>query len=137
MQLKKDGQTGLSETDVLILKNVLEVLPSKYFDKKVKEDSLDMDEKEIHEALLSYRGRKKRNLISSKSEINLRKQTNLTKYDAVKQALVLKEFFNQERRLNSTTQEQRKRSNRQSNMQSSSQPLHELMRSRFKEISKE
>jgi len=79
-----------------------------------------MDEKEIHEALLSYRGRKIRNLISSKSEINLRKQTNLTKYDAVKQALVLKEFFNQERHLNSATQEQRKRSNRQSNMQSSS-----------------
>lgn len=58
LQLKKDGQTGVSETDVLILKNVLEVLPSQYFDKKVKDDSLDMDEKEIHETLLSYRGKK-------------------------------------------------------------------------------
>jgi hypothetical protein len=63
---------GVTETDILILKNVLEVLPRDKFEKPMKEDSLDMDEREIMATLLSYRGYK-HTLKKSHSDINIRK----------------------------------------------------------------
>ncbi|CDW74287.1 UNKNOWN [Stylonychia lemnae] len=101
-QLRMDGQTGLQETDVFILKNVLEVLPQELFEQKLKKDSLDMDERDIHEMLLSYRSRKKpktvqKQMVRTRSEFNLTKQTNLTKYDVVAQTKYLRSYFEKEK----------------------------------------
>ncbi|CDW82533.1 UNKNOWN [Stylonychia lemnae] len=101
-QLRMDGQTGLQETDVFILKNVLEVLPQEFFEQKLKKDSLDMDERDIHDMLLSYRSRKKpksvqKQMVRTRSEFNLTKQTNLTKYDVVAQTKYLRSYFEKEK----------------------------------------
>ena len=96
-ELQNSGQRGLQESDVMILKNVLEVLPQECFRVQMK-DTCEMDEKEINSMLLSYQSRREVKsqgtlVRNSKSTVNLRKETNLTKYNAVKQSDVLKRFF--------------------------------------------
>jgi hypothetical protein len=72
---------GLSETDIYILKNVLETLPKDHFDMDIK--NMDVNDQNIQSALLSYKSRKE-HLKKSRSLVNLTKQTNMTQFDAVK-----------------------------------------------------
>lgn len=71
---------GLRESDVFIMKNVLEVLPKELFQEKLPNETHDIDGSIIHNVLLSYKSRRslpKRH----KSTINLQKETKVSSND--------------------------------------------------------